>query len=124
MALTYEERVQWEAAQSAALKKIDAQRVAAEQADAEWANLTRSFAPAEAVDAIADAKARLEAGTLPQADHDALVTSISARTRHIETPESAKAKFDAKLANARADNETNVDSLTDAQFDKLWESVR
>ena len=124
MALTYEERVLWEAAQGAALKRIDAQRVAAEQDDAEWANLTRSFAPTEALDAIADAKAGYGAGTLAQADHDALVASINARTRHVETTESAKTKFDAKLAAARADNATSVDSLTDAQFEKLWDSVR
>lgn len=94
------------------------------QVGVEWANLTRSFAPAEAVDAVADARARFEAGTLPQADHDALVASINARTRHIETPKSAKVSFDTKLATARADNGTSVDLLTDAQFAKLWDSVR
>jgi hypothetical protein len=123
--LTWEERRALDIQEAAAQKKIAQQHAAEAQANDEWDALTRNYWPDEAAVALTAAAEKLAAGSLSQADHDALIVSINARTRGLATtPEAIKAAFDAQLAVARQDNATAVDSLTEAQFDALWESIK
>ena len=125
MALTWQEKQAVELQEAAAQRKIAKQHEAAAADDAAWDALTKNFWPAESVAAILDADQRLAAGTLSEADHAALVTSINARTRGADaTPEGVKAAFDAKLAVAKQTNATAVDSLNDEQFNALWDSIK
>ncbi len=124
MALTPDEQRARNRAEALAQDKLAAARAIESVVNDAWDNATRSYWPEEAITEIADAQRRLDAGELDQRDHDALVTSINARTRRIYTPESAKVTFDAKLAAARRDNATAVDSLSEAQLNSLWDSIR
>ena len=124
MSLTWEEQRDIDRQGAAAQKKLAEQRAAETKADDDWNALTRSYWPDEAAAAIVDAEKRLQASELSQAEHEAFIVS-NARTRTLATtPEAVRTAFDTQLAVARRDNATAVDSLNEAQFDALWESMK